>query len=522
MRPTRQIVTWLLVWVSLAVVGPIAWAAEKGRVDVILWFDTEDYLLPASDDAVKHLAELLSQRNVRATFKMVGEKARVLEKRGRTDVIAALRKHDIGYHTDFHSVHPTPAEYLADCGLLDGVAEFLRREKRGAVDVRRIFGLQTLSCYGQPGSSWASQAMVALPEMDVQPVYVDDGSQVGLRGKPFWYAGVLNAYNLDGNVTRMDLHDDKAVEPAKKRVMQIAQRLAGEGGGLISIYYHPCEWVHKQFWDGVNFSHGANPPREEWKLPPQRPAEQTEQAFARFEQYVDYIKSLDVRFVTASELPALYADRVRSQGVTEDELLGMAAKLCDEKAAGVDYQLLPGKAVSPADQMELLAGVVGDLIEGKAVKYPRTTRGVLGPDAAPPAARETARTIAWPAFRDATLDVRDFLRTQGRVPARVFLGADSVPPADFLAGLAAAYCRHHETGKLPVEGVRLGKSLAVLPERHVAKDPAGLFGWVIHKPGFRPVKILEVARLQAWSFKPAVQSNAAAPQATGAAQVGSR
>ena len=41
---------------------------------------------------------------------------------------------------------------LADCGLLDGVAEFLRREKQGAVDVRRIFGRETLACYGQPGS----------------------------------------------------------------------------------------------------------------------------------------------------------------------------------------------------------------------------------------------------------------------------------------------------------------------------------------------------------------------------------
>jgi hypothetical protein len=506
MRRIRQIATWLLVWMSLVVVAASGRAADSGRVDLILWFDTEDYLLPASDDAVKRLAELLSQRNIRATFKVVGEKARVLEKRGRADVIAALRKHDIGYHSNFHSVHPAPAEYLADCGLLDGVAEFVRREKQGAADVRRIFGRETLACYGQPGSSWASQAIVALPEIGVNPVYVDEGSQVGLRSKPFWYAGALNAYNLGANVTRMELHDDKAVEPGKTQVTQVVQRLGGEGGGLISIYYHPCEWVHQQFWDGVNFSRGANPPREDWKIPPQRPAEQTERAFARFEQYIDHIKSLGVRFVTASELPVIYADRVRNQGLTEEELLGLAMKLSDEKATGVDYQLLTGKAVSPADQFELLAGVVGDLIDGKTAKYPLAARGVLGPDAAPPAAGEGGRTITWPAFRDAVLDVRDYLCTQGRVPARVFIGADSVTPADFLGGLAAAYCRHHESGKLPVDGVRLGKNLAVLPERHVAKDPAGLFGWVIHKPGFRPVKILEVARLQAWTLKPALRS----------------
>jgi len=41
-----------------------------------------DYLLPADDDACLRLAEMLSKRGIRATFKVVGEKARVLEKRG--------------------------------------------------------------------------------------------------------------------------------------------------------------------------------------------------------------------------------------------------------------------------------------------------------------------------------------------------------------------------------------------------------------------------------------------------------
>src|SRR5579872_1113953 len=96
--------------------------AAAATVNVILWFDTEDYLLPADDDACKRLAEMLTARRIRATFKVVGEKARVLERRGRHDVIDALGKHDIGYHANFHSVHPTPSEYLADCGWLDGVA----------------------------------------------------------------------------------------------------------------------------------------------------------------------------------------------------------------------------------------------------------------------------------------------------------------------------------------------------------------------------------------------------------------
>src|SRR6266446_4857561 len=197
MNIKRWLGSLLVCWMAVSAQG--ADASSPAEVDVILWFDTEDYLLPADDDACKRLAEMLTERKIRATFKLVGEKARVLEKRGRRDVIAALKKHDIGYHANFHSVHPTPSEYLAECGLLDGVAEFVRREGGGAADVRRIFGLPTLSCYGQPGSSWGAQAIVGLRQIGVAPsgvpCYVDEGTHVGLRGKPFWYAGALVVYD---------------------------------------------------------------------------------------------------------------------------------------------------------------------------------------------------------------------------------------------------------------------------------------------------------------------------------------
>lgn len=63
-----------------------------GPVDFVLWFDTEDYILPASDDAVKRIADFLNGQGIRATFKVVGEKARTLERRHRRDVISALAR----------------------------------------------------------------------------------------------------------------------------------------------------------------------------------------------------------------------------------------------------------------------------------------------------------------------------------------------------------------------------------------------------------------------------------------------
>lgn len=486
-------------------------AAQPARVDVILWFDTEDYLSPADDDACKRLAEMLTERHIRATFKVVGEKARVLERRGRRDVIEALKAHDIGYHANFHSVHPAPTEYLADCGLLDGMAEFDRREGRGAADVRRVFGKPTLVCYGQPGSSWAPQAMAALKDIGVAPsgvpCYVDEGEHIGLNHKPFWYEGVLTVYHMGPNYTRMELHDPAAVEPAQKKILAIAQRLQTEGGGLISIFYHPCEWIHLEFWDGVNFRRGANPPPERWKAPPQQKPAETEAAFERFAQYIDYIRAIPgVHFITAGDLPSIYPDLLRTEGAPESDLARIAAGLESAGTNGVDMVSLGARSYSVADQFELLARAVAQLIGGQKPHFPLVASGLLGPDH--PAPRDNRRThLAWPAFRMAAVDVADFIQTQGRVPARVFIGPDPIPPAVFLVGLAQVYNFDRQQGRLPVDtGVDLPDEVELLPTRQVAEDTPGLFGgWIIHKEGFRAPKLLELARLQTWTLKPAIR-----------------
>src|SRR6185295_9148024 len=56
----------------LALAAPALLRGAEPEVMVVLWFDTEDYLLPASDDAAKRVAEILSARGIPGTFKVVG------------------------------------------------------------------------------------------------------------------------------------------------------------------------------------------------------------------------------------------------------------------------------------------------------------------------------------------------------------------------------------------------------------------------------------------------------------------
>ncbi len=95
---------------------------------VYICFDVEDLVHPDSDDVPYNIAEMLAGDGIVASMCVVGEKARLWERRGRADVIAAVGCHDVGLHTDHHSIHPTAAEYLADKGWADGMAEAVRQE----------------------------------------------------------------------------------------------------------------------------------------------------------------------------------------------------------------------------------------------------------------------------------------------------------------------------------------------------------------------------------------------------------
>src|SRR5207244_1109614 len=62
---------WLGILVCLFIVAAgQAQGASSSKVYVVLWFDTEDYILPASDDAALKIADFLTGEKVRATFKV--------------------------------------------------------------------------------------------------------------------------------------------------------------------------------------------------------------------------------------------------------------------------------------------------------------------------------------------------------------------------------------------------------------------------------------------------------------------
>jgi hypothetical protein len=491
----------LAVLAVLALVpAPARSAGTPARVYVILWFDTEDYMLPASDDAALMVADFLSRENIRGTFKVVGEKARTLERRKRFDVIAALKKHEIGYHSNYHSTQPTPAMYLNKLGWDEGVAEFDRREGPGRADVQRIFGAAP-SCYGQPGSSWGPQSYGAMRKWGMK-VYLDAGSHVNLDGRPCYYGGLLNLYKLTHTI-RADLTAPRRLAAAQDRFAEARRALLTEGGGVVSTIYHPCEFVHQQFWDAVNFTSGANPPRSRWKRPPQKTAAETRAAFAVFKEYVRYMKRFpDVRFITASEAGRLYHDRARGRKFTLDELKAVAAAVGKD----ITFQKHRGYALAPSEVLALLNTFVAGRVAGHDPAPIELKDTPYGPSRAA-ASLDAAVTTDGDQFGRTATDVADYLRHHGRVPATVWLGSTAIPPQAYLRALA-------EVAQVLLDGKPMPRSVTVRPARlaagdHVSADGPHLWGWIIFPRGFRAPELMKLARRQAWTLKPALLDRSA-------------
>jgi hypothetical protein len=259
--------------------------------------------------------------------------------------------------------------------------------------------------------------------------------------------------------------------------------------------------VQTEFWDAVNFTGGANPPRSQWKRPGTRPAAETEAAFRDFAAYLEFIKAQPgVVFVTASDLMRIYADAARSRNFTRDDLIALATGVSSE----ITFQKRDRYVVSAADVFVLLNSAVESFVDRQVLPATTSLALVYGPPREFNAAEGVVSSpaYAWSAFADAVRDVGASLRAHKQLPAEIWIGSESLSPADYLATLAGAYQTIAASGAAPAEVEhRKGRFTA---DRYVAADSARLWSWPIFPPGFHAPDIMTLARLQAWTLKPAL------------------
>jgi hypothetical protein len=316
---------------------------------------------------------------------------------------------------------------------------------------------------------------------------------VGLFAQPFYYGGIVNTSHMYGRdragrqVQHMFGLNFELGEPgalAEHQRLFAASYENLPAGGLISIMNHPCTLVLR-----------------EWFSTDLKPRELTDAGYEHFEAFVVHVLSHpDVRTVTADALPLLYPDRARGRHFSADELLGLARAVGQEVA----FVEADDTALSAAEMFGMLARFLAETCETGAAPDGVVCEHLDGPASAAEDAVASADASA-DAFAGSVSDTARFLRTHGRLPDAVQVGRQRIALGSYYVALAEAARRAIEQRSLP-DPIRFAPADNRV-EGHVDEEAArGSWSGVMLRAGFSAPKLIEQARLQTWTLKPALLS----------------
>ncbi|MBN2265486.1 MAG: hypothetical protein JW775_06705, partial [Candidatus Aminicenantes bacterium] len=477
---------------GLAPDGPEDRPINSPKAFVVVTFDTEDYISPASegiDDIPKWLAETMTEEGVTGTFFVIGEKARSLEARGRRDVIAAMARHDIGSHTDRGSIHPTVTEQLEQAGWDEGVRLMLEQESAGIRELERIFGVP-VTMLARHGGSYGPQLVAALGRLGA-------GYQISPARLPghdvVWFC---NALNFSAQYSGFDdaYFRDDLFEPVFEKLRADLPGLAQTSQVLALFAGHPTKIRAEEFWD-LNFYGGKNTPQTEWVRPRLRPRETMAPARANFRRMMRWLKGRDdIEITTYRALMKVYA---RQKGtITREEMRDWARATLERGS------LAPTADFSPAEAWAGLAGAIAGF--GRDGKLPASLPAVrpFGPAEMPPAEPGPGRISLDGAIALAA-DAAEHVARTGMLPSALESAGGPIGTGSLAALFAAVY--------LDLDAGEPGREYGVAPfepypsthERRIVDTVEGYKAWPVHRPDLDLSRVVELTKLQLWTLKPA-------------------
>jgi hypothetical protein len=463
------------------------------KVYVIFQLDTEDFITPEADDILLDLIDILDQHGIRGSFCIVAEKARSLERRGRFDVIESLKKHDVAYQSNFHSVHPVISEYLKDKKWDEGVKEVKKREGPGLEYLRRLFGV-TPSSFIQPGGSWAPETPYALRELGV-PVYAD-----GIfESDPVWFCGSLCLRAAMGFPEHSTLSD---LEALKSRFDSIYSSKVN--GGLITIVMHPCMFVTENFWDAVNFSYGKNTPQGKLMPAPLREKEKVKESLEVFHRFLGFIlEHRNVKVITFREVFSLFREP-EDRRLSSDQIFVLARNASRHN----DWQIIDGISISPAEIFRLLIDVIINYLQENVEVETTPIRFTLGPIDNPSEtlyAETYSGKVGIKDIFELSRISKNFMDKYQRMPSIIVKHGVKYGPGAILEAAAKTVLHYFEHGAVPesIEVHGLPNIPEVVERWHLNKRISNQWKWIIFPKDFSSKLIEELTLLQSWTIRPA-------------------
>lgn len=468
-------------------------------MDAILYFDTEDTVSPpeaGTDDIILWLADLLTAHGLRGCFHIIGDKARLLEARGRADVIHAMQRHDVSSHFNAGSAHPMTVEQVAAADWHQGVRLTLENEQKGFDDIQRILG--RCSALTRHGSSYAPQIVRAAGLCG--KMY--HGVPFALPGhRIFWFCGTLCTSQIGlirttadkpavGKFEEDTFADDERFDEQLRQFIPALEACCSRWDFTALFGCHPLRLVLTRFCDNYAAGRNASP-----LVPvPVRTPQDLQRVKRNFTKYIQALSQMSgLRCVGMDELAVRYSRRLAH--VTDQQLEDYARRVANSTDVPLDDRFSPA---------EMLAALARSVIEHHQVgRWPAriNRQEVIGPTTDLPCSL-AGETFSVSSIIKMAHSLHDHVSARGELPACTAIGQAKLPPADVL-GLFAQYRVDLSPGsnRACYQVMKRHPWPALVDENEA--DIRQMARWRILHPSTDFSSIAHHTQLQGWSLAPA-------------------
>jgi hypothetical protein len=477
-------------------------------VDVLIVIGDQDTYHDVDHDVVSSpiwLADVLDDEGVVGLFVLHARRAEILAEQRRYDVIAALRRHEIGLHG--RDVHPVVPEIVEGLAWDEGVVALEDVEGSELATLGRVFDV-TPVCSSQHRNYWAPQLhgvarRLGLPYLFGPPC-----------APPFhsvsWYGGALNVpFNAPvpdflGSFPQVfddALPDDEAFERMFGALQDHVARSLEVGLPLLVVFTcHPERLCYRGPLEIWRYGNGRNHPTT--VIPPgvevRRSRAAVDRALANFRQLVRYLRDTPgLAPTTVHEMTRRYGQQPAT--ISSEDLARFA-----ERAVITREIPLPG-ATSPA---EALLGFAEALVrwESEETLPIRVARhDILGPRTAPPRAPEVPG-VTKDQLVGLARGILDYAGETGHLPSELMHDSITNGQGVLYGTFATAFHQIHRGDTLdggialepwpryPVFATALGERQHLCLEDPLVRPDLSIEAAALH------------ARLQTWTLKAAMRS----------------
>ncbi len=481
-------------------------------LDLIITHDTEDVYTPAEegmDRVPMALADILTEEGVPGHFIVVAERARVLKERGRTDVIAALRRQSIGVHT-LYDGQPYDAVLAAGLDWAGGMEVCRRMHGEAHRTVTEIFDCQPV-CLSAHACNAAPQQQAVAHELGVPYLY--SYAAVPPLNSMSRYCGSLGItcfYARPGEVmpyfSSFDdrLSDEPSFVEHLERFAQFIDKCIAQGQPVLLL--HPCHPFKVYCLDWVDYyvsPDGANIPHEEWprrRKPGIRSAAEVELALRNYRRLIRFIRHHpQLNVITIPEAAAKYG-RVPAE-IGRLDLLAAAQRVCALHEVALDQRF------SPAELALAFAGAL--LAFARDARLPEAVsreNEILGPVEDPLFTPTEPGKLGWLALLELAEALKQAAAASGHLPANLTVRGGRAGLGSVYHALAQAYLAVCQDGR-PPDGVdlwRFDREPRIGPE--VGDRFATLADSPVVEPNLNVSNLRRYGKLQTWTLAPAARS----------------